>query len=1046
MMKPQAAPRGLAVLLACLFAAGIQAQQVATVISTNLYEPNYITTDQGNIVYFTDSAHYRIMKFNVAETNVTVLAGSSTSPGTNNGTGTAARFYSPQGIVYDSARSGLVVVDQANQTLRFVTLNGVVTNLAGITPASPVNSSGGFVDGPLGLNQFSYPAGIATDNNGNLFIADQGNSAIRILNSANVLSTVHITSVLSNGVPLANYVLDHPAAVAFDSATSNLWVADTLHQTICLITNINTVTGNNTLFLVAGTPGVSGSADTQGASGALFDLPCGLLWDTNGLGLLISDTANNTIRELTGSLAAGFTVQTVAGSPPPALHGDQDGVPANALFWNPVGLAFDTHDGGYYVIDRGNNALRSMVLTPVTLSLIPPETEPVAPPTFSPNSGYFTNCVTVVVSAGVPDVYYTINGTQPTVNSLQVLNMSNNPLGGFEGSIQFCNSEQDLSVIQMIAINGTNFSTITTGQPPNTNLIGVPFGKLVGSGSTAIIQVAASLKTGVTLESLQFRVEVVPNGSAPPITTITPMPIGTNDFVPITGPVAGNLSPTYQTVDPYSNGPTNGLYLLWAKPTTTLGAGNPVFGVTGSATLALLEVAIPANSLPGQTYTVNVLDASGTSDGVDSAVPLELYPAQTLSVSNVQYLVGDTAPNSGYSAGEFGDGLLENNDVNNALFASVGIAVPYPGTDAFNAMDAYPLDTTTSVGGDGFIQMLDWETILWRSLGLITNNWVRFWTNSSSGDFLTNAQVGVTNGVPVPIGSPRVLVAKAATPPGQVWVPNATFSAGSVSGLTPGATATIPISVTIQPGSTLAGMQFRAILAAGGGAPAPAQIQFAPALGIPNPTLFGGLSPSEIVCVWPLPLSAQNGSLSLQGSNLIGSISFTVPATAVSGQSYTLHFVGDDGAPNITTQYQLEGVPGTAWVGPALAPPQITSDEWRMRFFGSLTNAEAQDNADPDGDGSPNWQEYLAGTDPTNPASCLLFNGAALAAGSSKNVSLGWLTAPGKNYVLESSPALARLNWTPVNTNSGDGNQFQISITNSNPAGSARLYRIRLQP
>ena len=40
-------------------------------------------------------------------------------------------------------------------------------------------------------------------------------------------------------------------------------------------------------------------------------------------------------------------------------------------------------------------------------------------------------------------------------------------------------------------------------------------------------------------------------------------------------------------------------------------------------------------------------------------------------------------------------------------------------------------------------------------LGLDTNNWVRFWTNLGAGDVLTHAQVGVTNGTPVPIGVPH---------------------------------------------------------------------------------------------------------------------------------------------------------------------------------------------------------------------------------------------------------------------------------------------------
>jgi len=128
----------------------------------------------------------------------------------------------------------------------------------------------------------------------------------------------------------------------------------------------------------------------------------------------------------------------------------------------------------------------------------------------------------------------------------------------------------------------------------------------------------------------------------------------------------------------------------------------------------------------------------------------------------------------------------------------------------------------------------------------------------------------------------------------------------------------------------------------------------------------------------------------------------------------------------------------------AQQPASITSDEWKLAFFGSLTNSQAGDEVDADGDGALNWQEYLAGTNPTNALSRLEFSSAALYNNGVSGLAINWLTAPGKTYLLQSSAALNGANWTTINTNSGDGNEYQIIVTNM--SGNARFYQILLQP
>ena len=659
----------------------------------------------------------------------------------------------------------------------------------------------------------------------------------------------------------------------------------------------------------------------------------------------------------------------------------------------------------------------------------------VLPPTFSPNSGYFPECQTIFVTSSVPAVYYTEDGTIPTTNSAMVQNMMtflSNGVATFKGSFQWCNSTHDLSFLHIIAANGTNVSVVTNGSGSSTNLIGFPSSRFAGSGSTAVVPVVVNLQSNATLSSVQFDIEIIPTTAAtPPIPAVTLLPISTNDFLPLVGPTSGNAPITYVTF-PYSPG-SNGMGLI------VFASSGSGFSVQNFATVALLEVPIPATAVEGQSYTLNVRNASGN-------MALTNMSIQTLTISNYQYFVGDSSPASGYDAGEFGNGILDNSDVNNALLASVGVRVPFTFSDAYSAMDVFP-ETPTEIG-DGFITFLDWQHLLLRSLGVETNNWVRFWTN---GGTLSHKRIAwapggpiITNGV-----SPNLSLATTGTrfvatgQPGVAWLRQASIHAGTIANLVPGNTYSIPVYINVLPGYNLSGLQFRATLQPNGTAPAPGQIQFSAAPGLPAPyASTQGLSPNDIIYAWSL---FQPFTPALQGSNALGSISFQVPASAHPGQSYTLRFSGVDGSPDFNTIYQLESVPGSAWVASAaLTPPQITSDDWRMFFFGSLTNALAQDNADPDGDGVPNWQEYLAGTNPTNNLSLFQFSGSGFVSGGTQNINLSWATAPGRTYVLESSPTLGGNSWTPVNTNLGDGNAFQLFLTNH--TGNARFYRIRLQP
>jgi hypothetical protein len=125
-------------------------------------------------------------------------------------------------------------------------------------------------------------------------------------------------------------------------------------------------------------------------------------------------------------------------------------------------------------------------------------------------------------------------------------------------------------------------------------------------------------------------------------------------------------------------------------------------------------------------------------------------------------------------------------------------------------------------------------------------------------------------------------------------------------------------------------------------------------------------------------------------------------------------------------------------------PPAPVSDQWLVTFFGDVTSPAAALNADPDGDGLANWQEFLAGTNPNDAESRLRLTAPeARRNGDQAETVLRLLTAPGKTYVLECTPELGGA-WTVVATFTGDGNVRELIQTNGLDATA--FYRVRLVP
>ncbi len=174
-------------------------------VNAGLYKPYGITIDSAGNLYFADSANQRIRKI---DTNgiITTVAGNGTAGfAGDGGPAIKAEMFRPWDVKVDSA-GDLFIVDYDNNRIRVVTPDGIINTVAG-----------GFGQGYSGdggsatAAKLNFPTGIALDSNGNIYIADSGNNVIRQL-------TPTVPAVSAGGVVSAS------AFGAFNAIAPGDWI------------------------------------------------------------------------------------------------------------------------------------------------------------------------------------------------------------------------------------------------------------------------------------------------------------------------------------------------------------------------------------------------------------------------------------------------------------------------------------------------------------------------------------------------------------------------------------------------------------------------------------------------------------------------------------------------------------------------------------------------------------------------------------------------------------------------------------------------------
>ena len=495
---------------------------------------------------------------------------------------------------------------------------------------------------------------------------------------------------------------------------------------------------------------------------------------------------------------------------------------------------------------------------------------------------------------------------------------------------------------------------------------------------------------------------------------------------------------------------------------------------------------VPVNAAPGQTYQIQIGRPSATDDGIGAPgsgvfiyAPTNgsldagtLNALKNVTLGQIKYIVGDVYPFGWFNAGDFGTGDLityGNADVEQVFQCAVyGVWYPPLGSDFFDAMDSCggtyvdlghgylefntlvsgasalsPLfdgnDTTINqiAFGDGVLDVCDVYVTYRRSLDPSLVWFQRFWTNG-----VRVAQI-IPNVFASAVSKSPSVVSKIAQQAGNTSItnqPKVNFVAGDCQ-TNAGSTIQIPITASVFGNYPLRVLMLNLAVVPLDGSPAlttPVAFSYNPALGSPWTTDQQGNG--NYSAVW-----LNSGISGLTGNVSLGTLTVTIPANATSSSAYAIHFDHASASPNGIASFPkqartglitLSHRSGSSW-GDAIP------DSWRLRYFLTLKNLLSATNADADGDGENNLQEYLAGTDPTDPTSFFKNIGTdPSAAQQPSDCVISWPSVSGKQYVIERSPSLSTPIWIPVSTNSGNGTIMEY---HDSSGGGIRFYRVQVQ-
>lgn len=389
-----------------------------------LYGPIGLAIDKRANVFIADSVNNVVRKVYLYAGTYYIMTVAGQRPQCNQqnyptcgdgGKATAAYLAGPEGVAVDKS-GNVYIADTGDNVIRFVdaktrAISLFAGNYCGVPGASspccpdpignPTSACGDGGPATASGALLNAPTGVSLDSQNNVYIADTYDNRIRcvavVAGGCVPGSTVgYIYTVVGNGSPCTIYndgptdnppycgdtgaatvaLIGKPAAVSI-SGSGTIYVADTRASTIRAI-------AAGTINIFAGTRGAPGF---QGDGGSPLSAevmnPNGVYVDKAG-NVLIADTGNQRIREVTGS-GQNAVINTILGGG----NGGDGSAAATATLANPYAVAVDAQ-GNYYTADAANNRIRvvNTQTSPITIATVTIQPGEVATVAGTGNAGY----------------------------------------------------------------------------------------------------------------------------------------------------------------------------------------------------------------------------------------------------------------------------------------------------------------------------------------------------------------------------------------------------------------------------------------------------------------------------------------------------------------------------------------------------------------------------------------------------------------------------------------------------------------------------------